>query len=117
MSRSTVDRLRDIIESAELAAQHAAAHNAEALAATPGPRDAVLFRFSVVCEAASRLPNEIQALAPEIEWLKIRNMRNLIVHSYWQIDLAIVVDAITNDLPQLCDAVHRLMALVERNES
>jgi len=117
MSRSTADRLRDIVQSAELAAQHAGNLDAEALAAASGPRDAVLFRVAVACEAASRRPTEIQALAPEIEWLKIRNMRNHIVHSYWQIDIAIVVDTIEADLPKLRSAVQHLMTLVEPHGS
>ena len=117
MSRSTADRLRDIVQSAELAAQHAGNRDPVTLAAAPLARDAALFRLAVVCEAATRLPVEIQALASDIEWLKIRNMRNLIVHSYWQIDFAIVVDTIASDLPKLIDAVQRLIALVERNGS
>jgi uncharacterized protein with HEPN domain len=117
MSRSTVDRLGDILQSAELAAQHAGDLDAETLAVAPGPRDATLFRLAVVCEAASRLPAEIQALAPEIEWRNIRSMRNLIIHDYWQIDIAVVVDTIVADLPQLRTAVLNLIALVERNGS
>jgi uncharacterized protein with HEPN domain len=86
MSRSAVDRLRDIFQSAELAAQHADGLDATGLATTAMQRDATLFRIAVVCEAASHLPAELQALSPEIPWLSIRNMRNHIVHGYWQID-------------------------------
>lgn len=115
MSRSTLDRLRDIIQSAELAAQHMGDLDAAALAAAAGPRDAALFRHVVVCEAATRLPAEIQALAPEIEWRKIQGMRNIIVHDYWQIDTAIVADTISNDLGPLKTAIQRLIAHIENS--
>jgi uncharacterized protein with HEPN domain len=115
MSRSTVDRLRDIIHSANLAAHHTGNLDATSLAAAAGARDAVLFRISVVCEAASRLPADVQALAPEIPWGKIRNMRNHIIHGYWQIDFAIVVDTIATDLAPLKAAVQRLATLIERD--
>jgi uncharacterized protein with HEPN domain len=83
MSRSVVDRLRDIVQSVDLAEQHADGLDAIALAAVALPRDATLFRIAVVCEAASHLPAELQALAPEIPWPSIRSMRNHVVHGYW----------------------------------
>jgi uncharacterized protein with HEPN domain len=43
-------------------------------------------------------------------------MRNLIVHSYWQIDFSIVVDTIIADLPRLNAEALRLLALVEQND-
>jgi uncharacterized protein with HEPN domain len=42
-------------------------------------------------------------------------MRNLLVHSYWQIDLVIVVDTVTNDLEPLKAASRRLIELVNRD--
>ena len=114
MSRSNGDRLRDIIQSADLAAQHSGRLDAVALAATTGPRDATLFRIAVVCEAASRLPADLQALAPDISWIKIRNMRNHIVHGYWQIDFKVIVETIENDLEPLENTAQRLIELVER---
>jgi uncharacterized protein with HEPN domain len=115
MSRSTLDRLRDIIQSAELVERHVGDLDASALAATAEPRDAALFRIAVVCEAASRLPAELQALAPEIPWNEIKDMRNQIVHGYWQIDFAIIIDTVENDLEPLKTATQRLIELVERN--
>jgi uncharacterized protein with HEPN domain len=115
MSRSTIDRLRDIIQSAELVEHHVGDLDASALAATAEPRDAALFRIAVVCEAASRLPTELQALAPEIPWNEIKDMRNQIVHGYWQIDFAIIIDTVENDLEPLKTATQRLIELVERN--
>ncbi len=80
-------------------------------------RDAALFRLAVVCEAASHLPPDLQALAPEVLWSDIRGMRNYIVHSYWQIDFASVLDVLRNDLGPLGTAVERLMAIVQSHDS
>lgn len=87
MSRSVVDRLRDIIHSAELAAEHAGKRDPIALAKAKKHRDATLFRIAVIGEAVSHLPKEVQALAPEIPWIRIKDMRNHIIHGYWQIGL------------------------------
>jgi uncharacterized protein with HEPN domain len=115
MSRSVVDRLHDIVEAIDLVARHASSYDAAELAAAAGPRDAVLFRLAVICEAASRLPVEIQALAPEIPWHQVKGMRNEIVHGYWQIDFTTVVDTIAHDLEPLKLAAQRLIALLERS--
>jgi uncharacterized protein with HEPN domain len=116
MSRPAVDLLRDIVVSVALAKHHAVGLDAKSLADAAERRDAVLFRLAVVCEAASRLPPEIQALAPEIPWANIRDMRNYIVHSYWQIDFGIVIDTIQNDLGPLSAAVERLIPIVARGD-
>jgi uncharacterized protein with HEPN domain len=58
---------------------------------------------------------EIQALAPEIPWLDIKNMRNHITHSYWQIDFVIVVETIANDLEPLKAAAQLLIKMVNRD--
>jgi len=115
MSRSVPDRLRDILCSADLGGEHARGLSAEALAATPLTRDATLFRIAVMCEAASQLPADVKALAPEIPWSDIRGMRNHIVHGYWQIDFASVANVIANDLEPLKTAVQRLIIVVEAN--
>ena len=116
MSRSISDRLKDIIHSADLAARHAGTLEASALAVEPEQRDATLFRIAVIGEAASHLPSEVQALAPEIPWKDIMNMRNHIIHGYWQIDFTTVVDTNATDLEPLRAVATRLIALVERSE-
>jgi uncharacterized protein with HEPN domain len=117
MSRSVLDRLKDIVYSAEFAAQHADGLNARALAIADQRRDAALFRIAVIGEAVSHLPAEIQTLAPEIPWSRVRDMRNHIVHGYWQIDFGIVAETIALDLEPLRATANRLIELVDRTQT
>jgi uncharacterized protein with HEPN domain len=116
MSRSAVEYLRDILDSIALLEQYAGARDVSSLDAASEGSDAISFRLAIVCEAATRLPPDIQALAPEIPWTKIRGTRNLIVHSYWHIDFGIVAVTLQNDLPALRSAVERLLPIAERTE-
>ena len=116
MSRSVVDRLQDIIHSAEFAAQHAAGLVAAALESSYRQRDAALFRIAVIGEAVSHLPPEIQALAPEIPWNRIKDMRHHIIHAYWQIDLGIVARTLEIRLDPLKVAAQRLITLLENGD-
>jgi uncharacterized protein with HEPN domain len=44
-------------------------------------------------------------------------LRNIIVHSYWQIDLEIIADIIKHRLDPLITELDKLIAFVERSES
>jgi len=116
MRRSVLDRLKDIVYSAEFAAQRAGGLDATTLAMSDQRRDATLFRIAIVGEAASHLPAEIQTLSPEIPWMRVKDMRNHIVHGYWQIDFRIVAETIALDLEPIKATAHRLVELVGRTE-
>jgi uncharacterized protein with HEPN domain len=114
MSRSVRSRLADIIHSAELAAKHAGERGPAALSEAGEYRDATLFRIAVIGEADSHLPIEVQALAPEIPWPQIKDMRNHIIHGYWQVDFRNVTETIAFDLAPLKEeAARRLLTIIE----
>jgi uncharacterized protein with HEPN domain len=113
MSRTVLDRLKDIVRSTELAVQHAGSLDAVTLATADQQRDAPLYRIMVIGEAVSFVPPEIQALAAEIPWHRIENMRHRIVQGYWQVDFAIVVKTVALDLAPLKAAANRLIELLE----
>jgi uncharacterized protein with HEPN domain len=46
---------------------------------------------------------------PDIEWNRIRGLRNRIVHDYFGIDYEIVWSIIVNDLDDLIDRLKRLI--------
>lgn len=47
---------------------------------------------------------------PEIPWSRAYEMRNVVSHGYFKVDLAIVWKTIQNDLPQLDKQVANLLA-------
>ena len=52
--------------------------------------DAVVRNFEIIGEATNRLPDEIKEVNPEIDWHKIKGLRNRIVHNYFGIDYNII---------------------------
>jgi uncharacterized protein with HEPN domain len=70
--------------------------------------DAVLRNFEILGEAAGRVPPEMRALAPDIEWQLVKDFRNVIAHFYRGIDLELVWDVIQNRLPALAQSLDRL---------
>ncbi|HMK79507.1 MAG TPA: HepT-like ribonuclease domain-containing protein [Xanthobacteraceae bacterium] len=116
MNRSDVERLRDARDFARFAQDNAGGLSSEALAAARQPQHAALFDLVVIGETLNRVSAELQTVAPNIPWRLIYDLRNIIVHSYWQIDLEIIANVIKNRLDPLVEELEKLIAFVERTE-
>jgi uncharacterized protein with HEPN domain len=51
----------------------------------------------------------IRTSAPEIPWVDIAGLRDLIAHEYFRIDIQPVLEIVEKDLPPLEQAVHRML--------
>ena len=63
--------------------------------------DAVLYRFSVLGEAANAVPEEVRAEHPEVPWRAMRGMRNRLVHEYFGVRHETVWETVHSELPGL----------------
>ena len=72
--------------------------------------------IEIVGEAASKVTREFQTAHPEIPWRNIVGMRHVLVHDYDQIDLDVVWEVVTTDLPALVDALQPLMPHTPNSE-
>jgi len=75
-------------------------------------REAVYRNFEVMGEAANRMPDEFVDIHSEIEWHKIISTRNIIIHSYDEIDDTIIWNIIQNSLPELELKLEKLLKRV-----
>lgn len=111
------NRQRDYLEhmAREIAAARrlAAAHAIESFS-----RDeiaiAALERFvERISEASRRLDASLKLLEPTIPWSDIAGIGNILRHDYDSVDLAILWNIATRDLPLLDAAIQRLLASLE----
>mgnify|MGYP005612183127 CR=1 FL=1 len=63
--------------------------------------DAVVRNFEIIGEAANRLPDSFKNVHSDIDWKRIKGLRNRIVHDYFGIDLLIVWQIRENFLKDL----------------
>lgn len=56
--------------------------------------DAVLWNLAIIGEAARQVPPEVAAAYPDVAWVEVRGMRNVIIHQYGEVSLTIVWDTI-----------------------
>ena len=63
--------------------------------------DAVVRNIEIIGEIAKQFPVSIKDKIPEIPWKALSGIRNRIVHEYFNIDVSIIWQIVTKDLPEL----------------
>ena len=76
---------------------------------------AVLASIMILGEAVRHLDETTMALAPSIEWHKLRGMRNRLIHEYFDIDSQILWMVATVEAPKLLDPLKKLQAQLAKN--
>jgi uncharacterized protein with HEPN domain len=100
MSRDEV-YLLDILDAAKLALEYVRGKTRDEFLADVQLQDAVIRRLAIIGEAAKRVSVATRESLPGLPWRQMAGMRNIIVHEYDDVDLSVVWDAVTRDLPPL----------------
>ena len=64
-------------------------------------QSAIVREIEIIGEAVKNISEDIKSKYKEIEWRKIAGMRDVIIHSYFRIDLDAVWNVIKKDFPTL----------------
>ncbi|GHF30373.1 DUF86 domain-containing protein [Amycolatopsis deserti] len=72
-------------------------------------RDALLWNFTVLGEAAAQVSEDLKAQHPEVPWRRPADLRNRIVHGYWSIDLTILHTTANEQLGELVKALRAVL--------
>jgi uncharacterized protein with HEPN domain len=107
--RRDVLLLTEMIEAAEQAQALTNGLTVSDLEADRQRRDALLWNFTVLGEAAGQLSNEIKAQFPQVAWQQPTRLRNRIVHGYWSIDMDILHMTATEQLPGFAAALRLVL--------
>lgn len=70
--------------------------------------------LEVVGEAANRLPTELRAKYPNVEWRKIIGMRNVLIHGYDVVQPQILWDTVQQSIPTLLNHVEVILRDLEK---
>jgi uncharacterized protein with HEPN domain len=107
--------LTEMIDAADQAQQLAAGVTVGELEADRQRRDALLWNFTVLGEAAAQLSADLKEQFPEIAWHQPSRLRNRIVHGYWSIDLEVLHTTATDQLPAFTSDLRRVLATFSKD--
>ncbi len=107
--RSSVVRLRHMLDHAREAVALVQGKTRADLMGTRLLQLGLVHLVEIVGEAAARVPKEERAKYPAIPWEDVVGMRNKLIHGYDTVDLDILWDTVTDDLPRLIDELEKVV--------
>jgi uncharacterized protein with HEPN domain len=73
----------------------------------------VAYHLQMIGEAANSLSTDLKTQHPEIPWMQIIGLRNLLVHEYFRIDPQILWDITQTDLQPFKIAIQAIQETLE----
>ena len=72
-------------------------------------QSAVIYQPLVIGEAAKRLSNDVRTSHPDVPWSEMARMRDRLIHGYDDVDLGLVWETATVDVPELLVQIEPLL--------
>jgi uncharacterized protein with HEPN domain len=107
--RNDVTYLRHILDAAEKIEGYLAGVNYESFLLNSMMIDAVVRELEIIGESAKNLSDEFCERYHEVPWSRIRGMRNVLIHEYFDIDLKVVWDTCKMNLPPLKAVIQKAL--------
>jgi uncharacterized protein with HEPN domain len=108
--RPDEERLQDIIESCEtISLYRLEIDSYYGLLKSRKDQGALLYELAKIGEASSHVSAKIQKENPHIAWAGIKNLRNIIIHEYFGVDLEIVWEVLTERIPLLANDIRKIL--------
>ena len=106
-------RLEHILEAIERLEKYAGSLSREELEADVLRYYGIVKNIEIIGEAANMLTCLFKETHPEVEWRPISNMRNFLVHEYFQVDSEVVFSVIHNEIPELQNHISRYLSEID----
>lgn len=111
------ERVEDYLEHIAIAIQRAVEYverlgSVDAFRKNQIGQDAVIRNIEIIGEAARQIQQQAPDFVtahPELPWADMRNMRNRMIHAYFDVDINVVWGTVKTDLPQLKRQVDALL--------
>jgi uncharacterized protein with HEPN domain len=116
MSRSFAILLGEILEAIELVRGYTEGLDFDAFAANVEKQDSVIRRIEIIGEAVKGIPLEIRSNYPTIPWGDIAGARDILIHEYFRVDLALTWEMVKKDLPVLESEVRTILGEISQGK-
>ena len=103
-------RLQHILEAIERLEKYAGGLTREELESDVLRYYGIVKNIEIIGEAARMLTDEFKKANDDVPWLSIANMRNFLVHEYFQVDSDTLWEVIHGDIVELKEHVLRYLS-------
>lgn len=97
-------RIEDIVEATIAIGEYVRGLSSEQFAEDRKTIDAVVRNLEVIGEAARHVPGDVRERFPEVPWADMADMRNVLIHEYFGVDLPILWKTVSIDLTAIFPA-------------
>ena len=101
--------LQKALEEANLMLEYAEGISIEKLGKDQKTLDAIVFRMIQMSEHMDKVSEAFKNSHSNIKWINIKGFRNRLVHDYGNVDLRFVFNAIKKDIPNLRQALLKII--------
>lgn len=108
MSRSDNVYILDIIESVNIIFTYIADKTEYEFINDLMLQDAVIRRFEIVGEAASKISEATRLNNPQVQWRLMKEMCNKLIHEYFGVSAVTIYSTIRLDLPILLERLNNI---------
>ncbi len=77
--------------------------------------DAVIRNLEIIGEASSNIPENLRKKNPNIPWKRMIGLRNITIHGYFGVDLSIIWEIITKNIPEPKPNIIQLLDIIDNN--
>lgn len=109
MLKPDIVRLRHMVDAANEALSFIADKSRSELEKDRALALALVKSIEIFGEAASKVSRELRSESPEVPWANIIAMRNRLIHSYFDVNLDIVWQTVTEELPPVITRLQELL--------
>lgn len=115
--RTYLDSLRDIREASEQAQQFVAGMDLATFLSDTRTQFAVVRALEIIGEAARHIPATIRRRYPQVPWVDMRGMRNVLIHEYFGVDTQVLWRTVQEDIPPLTTEIRKILDEISGQES
>ncbi|OIP33139.1 MAG: DUF86 domain-containing protein [Deltaproteobacteria bacterium CG2_30_66_27] len=103
-------RIEDILEAIHKIRRYVSGLSFDEFQSDDKVVDAVVRNLEVIGEAARHIPPEMESRHPDLPWVEMRGMRNVLVHEYFGVNLSILWHTIQQNLPPIIEKPDKILA-------